>query len=120
MFEESEAWLFIRARAIEAFVVTAIFSVFPIKHRNITLTDTTLQAPVRTKRWGVWKSVTVKLTEINLSRAFRDRVYGAQLAAGNGEILDLNPVYYPVRSIPKLLNEIERRQENVNNPGQKL
>jgi len=112
LFEKSEMWLVIRARAIEAFVATCVFSIFPLKYRNIELTGTTLQAPMKKKRVGLWKSKIVNLSEVNVSHAFIDRICGARLATTDGMLIDINPFFYPIGTIPKLLEEIELRQKN--------
>jgi len=113
LFEKSELWLVIRARAIEAFVATCVFSIFPLKYRIIKLTDTTLQAPMKKKGTRLWKSTTVNLSEVNLSHTFIDKICGVRLATADGIMIDINPFFYPIKAIPNLLREVESRQEKI-------
>ncbi|MDF7825332.1 hypothetical protein P4B35_15005 [Pontiellaceae bacterium B12227] len=122
MFEESEAWLFFQARVIEAFVGTAIFCLvlaipFSRGRFDIRLTETTLQTPLT-----FWKSITVNLSDLSVNRlpqnpSFRDRLFGTQVVTKDGQPLRIFSSY-PSKSIPNLLDEIERRQELINNPNQ--
>jgi hypothetical protein len=110
--DQSEIWLFLRARGVEALLVTALASCFPLRYRDIELTGTTLRAPVKKRRRG-WESTTVDLNDVVVSRAFVDRVCGAQLITADDRTIDINPFYYPVGSIGRLLDEIELRQQSM-------
>lgn len=122
MFEESEAWLFVRARVIEALEGTAIFCLvlaipFFRGRFDIRLTETTLQTPLT-----LWKSITVHLSDLSVNRpsqnpSFRDRFFGTQVVTKDGQPLRIFSSSYPSKSIPNLLDEIERRQEQINNPN---
>ncbi len=116
MFEMSEVWLFLRGRAIEALVATATFSlVLAIPYLqgrfNICLTDTTLRAPVKRKRFEFAKPITFHLSEILINRSLRDRLIGTQVVTSNGEPLQIHSFFYDRKSISKLLDAIEDRQK---------
>lgn len=115
-FSCSETWLVLRARAIEALVATVGYSIslaiiFPLKHRNVILTQKTLRAPMKSKGYGWMKATTVDLSEIVISRALIDRLCGAQLATNDGKIIHINSIFYPASTVRKLVDEIELRQK---------
>ena len=116
MFEMSEVWLFLRGRAIEALVATATFSLalaipYFQGRFNICLTDTTLRAPVKRKRFGFAKPITFDLSEILVNRSLRDRLIGTQIVTTDGEPLQIHSFFYDRKSISKLLDAIENRQK---------
>jgi hypothetical protein len=116
MFEVSEIWLFLRARAIEALVATATFSLVAAipyfqGRFNVRLTDTTLQAPIKKRRFGVAELNTLDLSEISVNRSLRDRLIGTQVVTADGEPLQIRLFFYDRKSISKLLDDIERRQK---------
>ncbi len=115
MFDGSEAWLFLRGRAIEALVATATFSLVLVipyfKGRfNVLLMDTTLQAPTK-KSFGFTKTSVIDLSEISINRSLRDRLIGTQIVTNDGEPLQIHSFFYDRKSISKLLDAIEDRQK---------
>ena len=122
IIHDPEFLLILRARAIEALVPTVMISLMmaiPFFRRalNIVLTETTLQAP-RWKRGNRWKSITVDLSDISLSRTLRDRLNGTQIVTNDGDLLYISSFFYPPKTVSKLFDEIERRIEIINNPNQ--
>lgn len=116
MFDGSEVWLFLCGRAIEALVATATFSLvlaipYFQKRFNICLTDTTLRAPVKRKRFEFAKPITFDLSEISVSRSLRDRLIGTEVVTADGEPLQIHSFFYDRKSISKLLDAIENRQK---------
>ena len=56
-----------------------------------------------------WKSVTVDLSDICVSRTFKDWLNGTQVVTSEGEILRIGPLFYASKAVPHLLDEIEKR-----------
>ena len=115
-YSPSDIFLFLRARLIEAFVATATFSlVMAVPHFQrrfyIRLTDTTLQAPVKKRRFGFAESSTFDLSEISVNRSLRDRLIGTEVVIIAGEPLQIHSVFYGRKSISNLLDDIEQRQK---------
>ena len=113
----------LRARAIEAFVATAIvllgvFLVSPPKALIVVLSQNTLKAPMKRQGLSLLKSATVDLSEIVVSRYLVDRIFGTQLATNDEEIIQVNSVLYSAHAVRKLLDEIEFRQELLKNTNQ--
>ena len=121
-FCRSEVWLVLRARAIESLVATLTFSlglsiIFPRKHQSVMLTRNALRAPMKKKGLGLWKSATVDLSKVIVSRYLIDRLSGTQLVTCDGKIIHINTFIFPASTVRKLLDEIEVRQELVEHPN---
>jgi hypothetical protein len=115
-YSPADILLFLRARVIEALVATATFSLvlaipYFQKRFNICLTETTLRAPVKRKRFEFAKPITFDLSEISVSRSLRDRLIGAEVVTADGEPLQIHSIFYGRKSISKLLDAIENRQK---------
>ncbi len=112
-FNPADTGLVLRARAIEALIVTgvALLAILPfLKHRNALLTQHSLRARMRNKKFGLWKSNTVDLSEIVISRAFIDRLSGTQVATLDEKIVYINTIFYSKKQVRTFVDEIERRQ----------
>lgn len=112
-FSQPDIWLFLRARGIEGFIAAAVFflvynAVCPWKCLRIILNEKTLQAPM--KKGIRWKSVTVDLSDICVSRTFKDWLNGTQIVTSDGERFLIGSLFYASKAVPHLLDEIERRQ----------
>jgi len=65
---------------------------------------------MRNKKFGLWKSNTVDLSEIVISRAFIDRLSGTQVATLDEKIVYINTIFYSKKQVRTFVDEIERRQ----------
>ena len=113
-FSHPDFWLFLRARGIEGLIAAAVFFVVhsvvcPWKCLHIILNKKTLQVPM--KKGIRWKSVTVNLSDICVSRTFKDWLNGTQVVTSECEILRIGPLFYSSKAVNHLLDEIERRQK---------
>ena len=117
IFSDPDILLILRARAIEALTAAVVFFLASLidygKTLNIVLTEKTLQAPMKKRRFELLKSTTVELSDISINRSLRDRLMGTQVITSDGQPVHIHSLFYAPKSISKLLDEIERRQENI-------
>ena len=113
-YSDPDIWLFFRARIIEGLVATVTYLLVssilcPWKNLRIILGGTTIQAPV--KKGVRLKPVVIELSDISISRTFKDWLNGTQLVTREGEVLRIGPLFYAPKAVPHLLDEIEKRQK---------
>jgi len=125
IIHDPEFLLILRARALEALTATATFSlVMAIPYFqgrfNILLTKSTLQAPMKKKRFGFVESSTVDLSDISINRSLRNKLIGTQVMTNDGQPIHIHSFIYNSKAISKLLDEIELKIETINNPNHNL
>ena len=89
-------------------VVTIVLAFLPLKNLDIVLSDVALQAPVRIGTR--FKSITVNLSDVIVSRNFIDWFQGSQVTTSNGEIIRISAPFYRRKDKQRLMNEVELRK----------
>ncbi len=120
-FDPADTGLVLRARAIESLTATGglfLTIILFLKHRNLILTQNSLRALMKSKRFGLWKSNTVNLSQIVVSHALIDRLCGTQVATRDEKIVHINTFFYSKKQILKFIDEIELRQSLMKNTDQ--
>jgi len=102
---------------VEGLIAGALLVFFPLKNLTIVLDETSLRAPLA--RSLCFKSTTVDLSEIVISRSMIARLHGSQVSTHDGQKIRISSLFYGRKGKLRLIREIESRKEKLGS-GQKV